>query len=152
MNIVDVPVAELLPHDPPMVLLDRAVSYDEQSLLAEVEVRQNSMLCGIDGVPAWVGIEYMAQAVAAHAGFRARLKGAPPEIGYLLGTRTYTCSVSNFPVGVILTVRIESLFTEMGLGAFACSIEADDISASATINVYQPPDGALEAIESGKIS
>ena len=152
MSIRDIPVSELLPHDPPMVLLDRAVSYTESELVAEVDIRPDSVLCEADGVPGWVGIEYMAQAVAAHAGFQGRLAGEPPKIGYLLGTRSYQSSLAVFPLGVTLKVHIEALFVEMGLGAFSCRIELDDVIATATINVYQPTDDSVENIDSGRIS
>jgi len=36
-------------------------------------------------MPAWMGIELMAQAVAAHAGLRGWLAGKPPKPGVLLG-------------------------------------------------------------------
>ena len=152
MDISSIPVRELLPHEPPMVLLDRAVAYGESSLTAEVDIRPDSVLCAADGVPGWVGIEYMAQAVAAHAGFKARLVGELPAVGYLLGTRSYKCSVSSFPIGTTLSVQIESLFAEMGLGAFACTIDMNGEVAAATINVYQPPDSGVNIIQSGKIS
>jgi len=151
MDIATIPVRELLPHEPPMVLLDRALAYNETSLTAEVDIRPDSVLCAADGVPGWVGIEYMAQAVAAHAGFKARLAGQLPEVGYLLGTRSYKCSVSCFPVGATLSIRIESLFAEMGLGAFACQIDMSGEVATATINVYQPTDNSVEIVHSGKI-
>jgi len=49
-------------------------------------------------------------------------------------------------------VHIESLYVEMGLGAFACRIDIGETVASATINVYQPSSGVLEGIDSGRIS
>lgn len=152
MDCTDIPVCELLPHEPPMVLLDRAISFKDATLVAEVDVRADSILCQGDGIPGWVGIEYMAQAVAAHAGCQARLEGKPPAIGYLLGTRSYKCSLAAFPVGETLQVHIESLYVEMGLGAFACRIDIGETVASAKINVYQPSNGMLEGIDSGKIS
>jgi predicted hotdog family 3-hydroxylacyl-ACP dehydratase len=152
MDIQNIPVRELLPHDPPMVLLDRALAYTESELVAEVDIRADSILCEADGVPGWVGIEYMAQAVAAHAGYQGRLAGQSPRIGYLLGTRSYKSSLSVFPIGKTLTVYIESLFVEMGLGAFACRIEMSGPVATATINVYQPTDDSMENIDSGRIS
>jgi predicted hotdog family 3-hydroxylacyl-ACP dehydratase len=135
-----------------MVLLDRVLAFEESSLVAEVTIRSDSMFCESDGVPGWVGLEYMAQAVAAHAGLQARQRGEPPAIGYLLGTRSYVCEAETFPVGKTLTVHVESLFVEMGLGAFACRIEADRLLAKATVNVYQPEDDSMEDIDSGRIS
>jgi predicted hotdog family 3-hydroxylacyl-ACP dehydratase len=102
------------------------------------------MFCGNSEVPGWVGIEYMAQAVAAHAGYQARLEGEPPAIGYLLGTRSYNCALRGFPVGSTLRIFIESLFIEMGLGAFEARIDMDETVASAKINVYQPHGDVVE--------
>ena len=152
MDLVSIPIQELLPHDPPMVLLDRAVSFEESTFVAEVDIRADSIFCEDHGVPGWVGIEYMAQAVAAHAGYQARLEQEPPSIGYLLGTRSYRCSLPFFPIDATLRVHIESLYIDMGLGAFACRIEIDGTVAEATINVYQPSDGMSESFVSGKIS
>jgi len=152
MDVSDIPVSELVPHDPPMVLLDRILAFEESTLVAEVIIRADSMFCDGDGVPGWVGLEYMAQAVAAHAGLQARKRGEPPAIGYLLGTRSYLCEAETFPVGEKLTVHVESLFVEMALGAFACRIETDRLLARATVNVYQPEDDGAEGIDSGRIS
>ena len=152
MELAEIPVKELLPHDPPMVLLDRVMRYDESTLTAEVDISAESMLCGDDGVPGWVGIEYMAQAVAAHAGYKGRLEDKNPRIGYLLGTRAYKCSVPVFPVGETLQVHIESLFVEMGLGAFACHIDMGETVATAKINVYQPEGEMAESFDTGNIS
>jgi predicted hotdog family 3-hydroxylacyl-ACP dehydratase len=110
------------------------------------------MFCSDAGVPGWVGIEYMAQAVAAHAGYQARLDGESPAIGYLLGTRAYRCSIPAFPVGETLRIHIESLFVEMGLGAFACHIDMGETVATAKINVYQPEGDVAEGFDAGRIS
>jgi len=152
MDVLTLPISELLPHDPPMVLLDRVLAFDESSLVAEVTIRPDSVLCDDSGVPGWVGIEYMAQAVAAHAGARARLQGKAPTIGYLLGTRSYKCSVPVFPPGTRLTVHVKALFVEMSLGAFECRLEAGEEVARATLNVYQPADNDVENLDSGRIS
>lgn len=152
MDVTNIPVRELLPHDPPMVLLDKVISCAESSLVAEVVVTPESMFCGEAGVPGWVGIEYMAQSVAAHAGALARERGDEPVIGYLLGTRSYKSAVSVFPIGAELRIVIEPLFVEMGLGAFACRIDMGETVAEATINVYQPDDVSPEDVDSGTIS
>ena len=80
----------------------------------------------------------MAQTVAAHAGFEARLRGNPPTIGFLLGTRSYECRVAEFSLGADLKIIVEPLFTETGLGSFSCAIERDELLARAVISTYQP--------------
>src|SRR5574341_117665 len=105
MNIPD--IRSLLPHSGPMVLLDRVIAADEESLCAEVRIRQNSLFCNAGGVGAWVGLEYMAQAIGAYAGYAAKLRGDPIRIGFLLGTRRYQCSQPQFAVGSLLKVYFE---------------------------------------------
>ncbi|HXV84612.1 MAG TPA: hotdog family protein [Candidatus Binatia bacterium] len=134
-------IRSLVPHAGPMVLLDRVISVDEKSLCAEVGIRADALFCGPDGVGAWVGIEYMAQAIAAWAGYNARLRGEVVKLGFLLGTRRYECSRPIFVLGSVLRVHIQRLFqNENGLGSFECRIDgAQGVLSTATVTVFQPP-------------
>lgn len=138
---MDMPdIRALVPHAGPMVLLDRVISVDQDRLCAEVTIRADSQFGGPDGVGAWVGIEYMAQAIAAHAGHAAFLRGEPVKIGFLLGSRRYESARSVFPIGSVLRVHVERLLlADNGLGSFACSIEDDGgVAATATVSVFLP--------------
>jgi predicted hotdog family 3-hydroxylacyl-ACP dehydratase len=125
-----------------MLLLDRVVAADAEMLSAEVTIRADSQFCDGAEVGAWVGIEYMAQAIAAHAGYCAQLRGEPVKVGFLLGSRRYQSEVPAFGVGAVLTVRVQrALQGENGLGAFDCSIAQDGVDAilaSALVTVFQP--------------
>jgi predicted hotdog family 3-hydroxylacyl-ACP dehydratase len=134
-------IRSLVPHAGPMVLLDRVISADEDSLLAEVRIRSDSLFCNTDGVGAWVGIEYMAQAIGAWAGYTARLRGEPVKLGFVLGTRRYECSRPIFTLGSLLRVHVLRVFQdENGLGSFECSIDSEEGRvATAIITVFQPP-------------
>src|SRR5687767_9882834 len=131
-------VGELLPHGAEMRLVDRLVSYDPARSVVAAAVSDRCVFFDRTGVPAWAGIEYMAQAVAVHAGFEARLRGDAPAVGFLLGTRAYESFVDEFPSGCTLTISVEPLVLERGFAAFRCSIETDRVLAAAVINVYQP--------------
>lgn len=136
--MVDINVADLLPHDGNMVLLDRVQAYDQESLIAEVQVRDDGLFGDGKTVPAWLGIEYMAQTVAAHGGMMCYLAGKPINLGFLLGTRRYTSNVAEFSVGACLTVKVERVIEDQGLGVFDCHISGEGIAVSAKLNVYQP--------------
>ncbi|WP_371870587.1 ApeP family dehydratase [Pseudoduganella umbonata] len=144
------PVAEVLPHSGSMVLLDRLVSVDNDDLCAEVTIRPDSMFCDGAAVGAWVGIEYMAQAIAAHAGWLARRNGDPVKVGFLLGSRKYEAGVPAFAVGSVLRVHAHrALQGDNGLGAFECRIDAGGSTvATATVTVYQP-DNVNEFLSGG---
>ena len=152
MTVTDIPIAELLPHSPPMVLLDRVVLYEDPRLVTGVTIRQGNPFCENGGVPGWIGIEYMAQSVAAHAGIQAHLRGDAPKIGFLLGTRKYECSVDRFPLQSNLEIVVEPLFVEPELGAFSCRIEMGRLVATATINVFQPEEAKLAEMILGQPS
>ena len=132
-------VAELIPHTGDMVLLDRVVDYDDQGLTAELAVRGDGLLGDEQTVPAWAGIEYMAQTVAAYVGMKARQADEPIRMGFLLGTRRYNSNVAAFKVGSKLTIRVEKIIQDDGLGVFECRIEGAGVEVTANLNVYQPP-------------
>jgi len=135
-------IADLLPQAAPMVLLDEVLDHDAAGLRAIVRVRSDTRFYhpGL-GVPAHVGLEWMAQACGAFAGLRACMAGEPVKLGFLLGTRRFTASVSWFTAGECLTVRVIRVYEEDGMGAFDCRIEADGAErATARLTLYQPED------------
>lgn len=135
-------IHSFVPHSGAMSLLGRLLAADDENLSAEVTITTDSMFCVDGAVGAWVGVEYMAQAVAAHAGHSARLRGEAVRVGFLLGTRRYVCSVPAFAVGSMLHIHVQrALQGENGLGAFECRIvDGNDGCelATATITVFQP--------------
>jgi predicted hotdog family 3-hydroxylacyl-ACP dehydratase len=138
---MDMPdIRSLVPHAGPMVLLDCVIAVDDDSLCAEVTIRPDSLFCGPDGVGAWVGIEYMAQAIAAHAGHAALLRGDAVKVGFLLGSRRYECVHPAFKVGSVLRVSIHCLLlSDNGLGSFECRIDDEQgVAATATVSVFLP--------------
>ncbi|HEY4317437.1 MAG TPA: hotdog family protein [Herbaspirillum sp.] len=144
------PIADLVPHTASMLLLDRVVAADADSLQAEVDIHAATLFAGEDGVGSWIGIEYMAQAVAAFAGLQAMLHARqnpdsthkPRQIGFLLGSRRYTASRGHFALGSTLRIHVLRLLqADNGLGSFDCHIaDGDEHIATATLTVFQPPD------------
>lgn len=139
-------IEEFVPHSGPMCLLDELVSFEGETLCASVTVRADSLFFDSQGpqtqMGAWVGIEFMAQGVAAWAGYQSRRQGQAPKMGFLLGTRRFESCVSSFQVGQELQVFIKREFqADNGLGQFECRIESDGQTlASATLTVFGPSD------------
>jgi predicted hotdog family 3-hydroxylacyl-ACP dehydratase len=140
-----------VPHRGAMNLLDAVAHVDDLAVEARVRVPAQGPFNTDAGVPAWVGIEYMAQAVAAWSGARARGRGGSPRIGYLLGSRRYEAAVPVFEVGAELRVLAQcELTAENGLGMFDCRIEhGGRVVASGRLSVFEPPDNPEEASPSG---
>jgi predicted hotdog family 3-hydroxylacyl-ACP dehydratase len=136
-------IRSLVPHAGPMVLLDRVISVDQEKLCAEVQIQADSLFAGKDGVGGWVGIEYMAQAIAAHAGYAAHLRGDAVKIGFLLGSRRYECNRATFALQSVLRIHVAKVLqAENGLASFECRIEDSEERslATATITVFEPAD------------
>lgn len=135
------PVAELLPHAGPAVLLDAVLVQQPDSLRALLRITpQHPYFEPGRGVPVWVGIELMAQAIAAHAGLTSLRSGSPVRKGMLLGTRRYQASVSYFAEGSELEVEARREFGEDHgeVAACACRISCGGRElASATLIIVQ---------------
>ena len=135
------PMDAWVPHRGAMSLLDAVDRCEDLAIVARVRVPAAGPFNGTDGVPAWVGIEYMAQTVAAWSGARARAGGGSPRIGYLLGSRRYEAAVPAFASGAELTVHAQCELTgDNGLGMFDCRIEQDGrVLATGRLSVFEPP-------------
>jgi predicted hotdog family 3-hydroxylacyl-ACP dehydratase len=138
---------ECLPHQEPMILIDRVVALGEDYLESEVVVRADTLFVRGGAVPAWVGVEYMAQTCAVFAGFEARGLGEPVRVGFLLGSRDYRATVAAFEVGSVLRVRVARVHRERGgLCVAECRIhhaESETPLVQATLTLCEVPD--LEA-------
>ena len=140
------PIEEVVPHRPPMLLIDRICAHGDDVTVSTVTIRPDSPFVatstdGRPGVPAVVGIEYMAQTVAAYAGLSARKEKRAPRIGFLLGCRELSLATDAFAVGEVLTVEVRRVFGENDLGSFSCRIAGTDgrTLASGSLTVYQGP-------------
>lgn len=131
-----------VPHSGPMSLLDRVLALSDDWLEAEVTIRPDSTFCDGHAVGGWVGLEYLAQGIAAYAGMRAHKQGTNVKIGFLVGTREYKCSLPSFSVGDHLIIRVEHEYeADNGLSVFNCRMRKNEKEvASATITVFQPAD------------
>ena len=139
--MIDWPLADLLPHAGDMILIDQVLAFDEEQIRTRLTVRAGGLFNREDGsLPAWVGVELMAQSVAAYAGCHARLLGDPVVLGFLLGTRKFECNVEHFPAGTELHIHaLRSLEDDNGMGVFECHLTGPGIHATARLNVFRPP-------------
>ena len=135
----------ILPHKQPMVLVDDVLEYDLEAREATVSVSISDQSLfydsEIDGVPVWVGIEYMAQSIGALAGILSRENGGEPGIAFLLGTRSYNTTIERFENGKTYKVHLKENFTDSELGNYRCEIlNKDEVCATAELNTFKPGD------------
>jgi predicted hotdog family 3-hydroxylacyl-ACP dehydratase len=123
----------LVPHGAEALLLDAIDAVYPDGLDASLVPRVL--------LPAWMGPEFMAQAVSAFATWR---QGPPyvPKPGLLLGLRQYRSAATGFARGARFTVSVrESTRDEAGSAVFDSSVRLDgrDV-AHGMLTVYQPDD------------
>lgn len=142
--MIDYDIAEILPHNPPMIVIDKVIDYnlEEKWLISQVEIKEKSIFFdkSIDGISSSVGIEFMAQTIGCYAFFNNGCKSA--KIGFLLGSRLYNTGIEYFKNNEVYTVKVKEIFTDEQIVAFDCIIYDKDEEevASATVNVYQSDD------------
>lgn len=135
------PIQEIIPQSGIMLLLDRLVTADEKNTVAEYKPKPKQWYSDADGeMPAWIGLELMAQTVAAHVGEKKRRAGLSTKPGVLAGTRRYRAEVPRFSVGIVLSIHVTLVYEdESGLSAYDCNIQNDNSTlAKATLKVFEP--------------
>ncbi len=134
---------KILPHNPPMILIDELLEKDMENnfVRASVTITEDKIFYdkNIRGISPLAGIEFMAQTVGCYAYFKNG-EGIP-RIGFLLGSRLYKNSLEKFELGKTYIIDAKLVFSDNELVSFDCFIYNDNEEcARATVNVYQPPD------------
>jgi predicted hotdog family 3-hydroxylacyl-ACP dehydratase len=132
-------IETLLPHRGTMLLLDEVLALSEaHAQVASHASIQSWYATETGAMPAWIGIELMAQAVAAHVGWCKMEKALPTAQGVLLGTRRYQADVSEFAGPLVIEAKLV-LMGDDGMGAYECTIASPmQCLASAIVKVFEP--------------
>ena len=142
-QLVRQPIEAIIPHRGSMLLLDAIDTFDDTTLSAFAHVDAHAWYAdAADAMPAWIGIEIMAQAIAAHIALLAMRGGGKARPGVLLGSRSYLALRPAFRSGARLRVHVSELLrSEAGHSAYECTIDDGDTRcAEAVIKVFQPSD------------
>ncbi|MCL1892782.1 MAG: hypothetical protein FWG02_00920 [Holophagaceae bacterium] len=140
-------LAEILPHEQPMILIDRVLSYDleKMAITTQFDVTEKSLFYNeaLRGIPPYIGLECMVQSMGALSGISNKEKNewqGKPKLGFLLGTRKYTNSVETYKAGATYTVESKELFNDGTMGSYECTIKAEDdsICAMAEVIAFSP--------------
>ena len=134
-------VEDLVPHRPPMVLIDGIESFDPSApalvatFTGRAEWREN-----------WSAIEYMAQAAAALAGAldRSAGVGGGSRPGFLLGARRLELGLEEFIPGERYFVKAVREYEEGDSAVCACEVwrqGESDIRCTATLTAYRMTEG-----------
>lgn len=133
-------LTSILPHKPPMILLDeiKEVNLDNGTLTASFSVNSGKLFYEAGrGISSLTGIEFMAQTIGCYAFYRNNY--SEPQPGLLLGSRLYNNKLRYFKENETYIVKVHEVFTDNEIVVFDCLIYDKDNNeiASATINAYQ---------------
>ena len=99
----------IMPHRGRMLLLSKVNDYDfkEESIEVEYHITEDCLFYdpALAGVPAWVGFEFMAQAVSAYLGIKTRARGEPIKLGFILGVSQVRIELPFFSAGSIIVIK-----------------------------------------------
>lgn len=132
-----------LPHQPPMMLLQHVCDITENSATCEVNVSTTGILAPfLDenlALPAWFGLELMAQTVGVWCGSNDIKETGSPQIGMLLGARGFKSTLPAFPLNSALTIHVIKVLKDARLANFDCCIILNETKiAHSKLTVYQP--------------
>lgn len=143
MNNYPKDLSKILPHDAPMILIDELLEVDTQKNFVRTLVRINEDKVFYDketeSISPLAGIEFMAQTIGCYSFYKSG--DSKPRIGFLLGARSYNCSLEKFEKGKEYEVLAREVFSDNELVSFDCFIYNEGREcARATVNAYQPQD------------
>jgi predicted hotdog family 3-hydroxylacyl-ACP dehydratase len=134
---------KILPHRPPMLLINKIISVEKNQSQAMVFIDENSPFFKKgQGISASIGLEYMGQTAALIAGYEVlQGKATEPHLGYLLGMRKYESTTAYFKVGRVLIVECkEEAVVGESLARFNCTIRyqhCEEIIVTASLSVLR---------------
>ena len=141
-------ISDLLPHRVPMQFITdiESVDFDSQKLVARVDITTDDLMYdkNIGGVPSWISLEYMAQAVGCFIGAadRAQDPNSKPMVGFVLGSRKLSVNIPTYVAGQSYFVHVHGTFCDKNIANFDCEIynSENNLMASGSINVFRPDD------------
>lgn len=141
------PVADYLPHRPPMLLIDDIVEWSDLRAVCRTRIRPDCVFA-IDGaVHPSAMIEFVAQVCAIYVGVRSARSGDPPQVGFIMACREVDFAVDRFAVGDELTITADKTFGQKQLAAFTGTVHRGGaLCATVQLSVV---DAALAASQLG---
>lgn len=137
-------VEDYIPHKPPMRLLETVEQVDPEGVVAGARIRADNVFYDpeLGGVPAWAGLEYLAQTAAVWVGADSRRRGLPIQPAFLVSSRHYSADIPLFPCGESLRVRIVPDLVDGSLVAFSGTIhnQQGERRVEAVFAAFQPDD------------
>lgn len=137
---------QMLPHKPPMVLVDRLISHNNHSAVVEATIKSDYPFTG-RSIGSWVGLELIAQSVAVLAKLTKQANSDKASLGFLLGSRAFTAHIPEFTPGqkVLVEIELESIGTgQVTVNAHGRVRDVfGQVICEGALTLYEPNDDAL---------
>jgi len=131
------PVALLVPHREPMVLLDRIVEWSPGYVECAMQVREGARLVDGGKLAAPLTIEHMAQSVAVCLGYEAYRGGRGVRVGMIVSCRAFDAFRDEASVGEDLSVHATRDRGNETLSHFDCEVRSQgERFSSATLTLF----------------
>jgi len=143
---------DYLPHDAPMLLLERVVNVTDDSATCCVMVSANSPLAPFldaeGNLPGWFALELMAQTVGVWSGWHRHQQGQEAiSLGMLLGARELICAAGILPAEKMLSINVNLLMNDDRFGSFECTIDVEhQTRVTGRVNTFQPTSEELNTL------
>ena len=103
----------IIPHRGKMVLLSRVNNYDlkEYSLDAEYDITEDCIFYDPEygGIPAWVGFEFIAQAISALVGLWRRERGEDVKLGFIMSVSSVKLGLPVYKAGNTVQLKVKRI-------------------------------------------
>jgi predicted hotdog family 3-hydroxylacyl-ACP dehydratase len=131
------PVAELVPHREPMVLLDQILRWSVGEVECAMTVREGARFVEDGALLALFTIEHMAQAVAACLGYEAYRGGRGVRVGMIVSCREFRAHQVQATVGDELRVHALRDRGNESVSHFQCAVHhGTEPFSSATLTLF----------------
>ncbi len=129
-------VDRLLPHGPPMRLVDAIVEEIPDGIVCRTHIGDDFVFLKGNEVDVAICIELVAQAVACYAGLRDHAEGNLPKPGLLVGCRTATFIAPFLKRGDDLRITAKSQWVREPVASFTGEVTRDgELVASVELSV-----------------
>lgn len=126
---------EYLPHEPPMVLIDKVLYVDENKAVTQCFLNDKGVLAPFlnknGDLPSFFALEIFAQSVGVWNGFNQRGSGFKTKMGMVLGARDLKVKEDVFKSSSVLNIEVNKNMSDGTLAnfegrIFVCSDDDSD--------------------------
>lgn len=136
-------IAELIPHEGRMVLLEQMLEWAPGFALCRMRVREGSPYVSQGELAAAFTLEAMAQCVAACLGYEAFRGGEGVRVGMIIACRRFTVHRAKVAAGRELSIRARRTRGNDSLSHFECEVrDSEESVADALLTLFhgeRPP-------------